>query len=844
MDWEECLAGIKEDIHKKSLGEIITSLRTDYFDLEETPEHIAEAIANFKEPEPPAPQPEEIVDIEEDEDEKPDPSYPLKNYELVPEEKEAIEATAVQAGFSVDDFRAIGTTPLDANEGEVIEAEVKDSHIVRLRIEGYSRLGTIQPVEALTRLKEGYFRRNDIGIGDPLATLEYIEKVHLSGNGMPFTDAGVMALKERRIPVDIPSAVPPPVKYKEKHIFGFEYHALEIIAKAAGVSVDDFELVDEISYHSKETDKLEVRIEGVHITGLKINRSLTEIPNDINYITHLRDLALNCNKIAKIGRMILPHLEVIDLGDNEVSDLNPLRSLFKLRVFYGFRNKISSLEGLPKSAEEVYVGGNRIRDLRRLFSGDSLHARIELDNLKFLDVVDNPIPGNDQSIAKLKERGVDVKHNKRQGEITNDTKIGDYTIEELISNEGIYHLYRAKDKSDNPCTIKIKSMKTGALSACEDKIMMDYFKGLLDIDHPNIIKFSNVGHGGSRVIGPYLVMEPIDASRYKRIEKKAYSKEEAASIVAQIASALSHIHKNRKRIGFIYPDNIFYDEETGTVKLADSADIELTYDQSGYDADKRPNLHADVSDSLTYSPDSMRQSLKMEITKAQSDVRALGLIFYDLLTGFKREAIHLPSNEEIKKIGLSKDLTRILQNMLTFDEEEIPEPEDLVGQLKETLEKEPAFSRFYALHDALTKSLSYSRQGIDQTEWPDNIAQVHKDLFSLQEYVKENRLVGYFCSELGELEQAYDKRRSADMDKIEEFAVEYEDRETAIKKGVSPEAIDDVLLNVHRLWDVLGFMYRLFKYESREEAEKNGMSGREIDSKIKIYDEIGGKYGL
>jgi serine/threonine protein kinase len=534
--------------------------------------------------------------------------------------------------------------------------------------------------------------------------------------------------------------------------------------------------------------------------------------------------------------MILPHLEVLDLGDNEVSDLMPLRSLFKLRDFYGYRNKFSSLEGLPKGVEKVYVGGNQIScsSLKQLLFVDSFDMRVKLANLKVLDIVGNPIPSDNISIETLRLKGIDVKHNKRQGELGKETRIGVYEIEELISDEGIYHVYGASDTVKRPCAIKIKSMKRKELKGYRDSDMLSYFEELLALDHPNIIKFIHAGHTGSSIFGPYLVMESIDNSKYKRIDdgQKTYSPVEAASIVTQVASALAHMHEKGLELCFIGRDNILYDEKTGMVKLTDSAedvlDNHLLKDHASGQGPYSMMSILPVALNAYYMFPWVAKSGEV-LGNTQRDVKALGLLFYDLVTGFKRKRTDMPSDADIKKSGLSKDLTGILQNVVSSDEEKIPDAKTLLGQLRGKLGKQEPYKSFYPVQKEFEELLAFSDQGICLGSWPENVISVKRKWLELQKYVKQYKLEGYFHARLEKIDAAYRARKSADV-KEAEFLKNH--REAAIKKGLSPAKIDDVTQKVPWLWDMSNFLNR---YSDREAALKDGVSKEEIDSRYKLY---------
>jgi Leucine-rich repeat (LRR) protein len=855
MDWEKRLAEIKEEFNRTPLGEIIDSMYPNFSDLPPVPPDVEEAIVK------------EII-AKQTRIFRPDPNFPLRNYYdgrlevnvLLAEESAAIEEIAKNAGFNRVDVLAFGTLPLEFDKSKVIEAEVtrfsSGPRITKLRIEGYD-LDDLTPFERLPHLREVYLQRNKIPGAESLATLEHIKKVRITG-GNPFAgnvDLGLLTLEQRGVDVKIIRPVGEEVaRYKGKTITRMEYHALEKVTEAAGVNIDDLELVDEISYHAEETDRLEVKIEGYHITGLKINGSLTSIPRDVNYLLYLRELALNCNKISG-GRLILPHLEVLDVGDNEISDLRDFKSLFKLRVFYGFRNKIGSLEGLPRSVQEVYAGGNQISSLRRLFVAATNEPRIELDNLKVLDIIDNPIPSSNPSIAKLKQRGVDVRYNKRQGQIVNGTKIGEYTIDELISDENpLYCVYCAVDSEGQKYAIKVKKEEDRSglrafgptLRGYLDFEMLENFKKLTGLEHPSIIKFVQ-SEMTDREFGPYLAMELIDNSRYERVDagEEPYSTDEAASIVTQLASALALMHASGIERSFIEANDVYYDKETGMVKLADSSGNQYGHMiHNEWCGGRGPYSMFDMwQQPFGFSKYDFfaNQGKKAELSESKRDVYALGLIFHDLLTGFKRETEHPImmavkgglSDQDIEELGLPEGLIRIIQNTLSGDEGRTPDAATLVSELKNELKNQQPYSGFYTLQEELEELLGFDDQVMEPEAWRVNVELIQHRWLAIKRYVKQHGLSGYFYEELEKLEFDYKKREKVDLAEINKFTDTYHDRETALNVGLSRQDIES-RLEIFWFWDMLKFL------DGGPEAAA-GLSKQEINSRLKLYERY--RYG-
>lgn len=143
----------------------------------------------------------------------------------------------------------------------------------------------------------------------------------------------------------------------------------------------------------------------------------------------------------------------------------------------------------------------------------------------------------------------------------------------------------------------------------------------LALNHPNIVEVYDVGEEeGSH----YIVMEYIKGITLKQLISKrgALDKQEAVDIMKQLVAALSHAHKNNVVHRDIKPQNVLIKDD-GTVKLSDFG-IALA-------ANAAQLTQADaVLGSVHYlAPEIARGEQASE----QSDVYALGIVFYELLSG-------------------------------------------------------------------------------------------------------------------------------------------------------------------------------------------------------------------
>ncbi|CAM3657262.1 Stk1 family PASTA domain-containing Ser/Thr kinase [Erysipelothrix urinaevulpis] len=141
------------------------------------------------------------------------------------------------------------------------------------------------------------------------------------------------------------------------------------------------------------------------------------------------------------------------------------------------------------------------------------------------------------------------------------------------------------------------------------------------LDHENIVDVYDVGEDDGE---HYIVMEVIHGTTLKSLihRRGALDKYEAVSIMEQIAFALQKAHKKNVIHRDIKPQNILVKDD-GTVKIADFG-IALAGDA----------LQLTKSDSVLGSVHYLApECSRGEGASEQSDIYALGIVFYELLTG-------------------------------------------------------------------------------------------------------------------------------------------------------------------------------------------------------------------
>ena len=197
-----------------------------------------------------------------------------------------------------------------------------------------------------------------------------------------------------------------------------------------------------------------------------------------------------------------------------------------------------------------------------------------------------------------------------------------YRIENLVARSGMASIFRATDvRTGRPVALKIPHPEMEA-----DVVLYDRFQREQDIgqklDHPNVMKVMPNDHA-SQV---YMVMEWVDGRLLRQIlmEKRKLPIERAVDLTKKICDALDYIHRHGVVHRDLKPENIMVDDEDH-VKLID-------FGIAGHEGSRRLTF-AKLSQ-LMGTPDYISpEQVKGKRGDGRSDIYALGIMFYEMLTG-------------------------------------------------------------------------------------------------------------------------------------------------------------------------------------------------------------------
>ena len=199
---------------------------------------------------------------------------------------------------------------------------------------------------------------------------------------------------------------------------------------------------------------------------------------------------------------------------------------------------------------------------------------------------------------------------------------GRYRIIKQIGRGGMADVYLAKDLILDGEEVAVKVLRTNYQT---DPIAVARFqreaRAMADLDHPHIVRITDIGEEEGQ---QYLAMEYVAGLDLKRYIKEHYplSNEEAVRIMGQILLAMRLAHTRGIVHRDLKPQNILLTPD-GTAKVTDFgiavafAETSLTQTNS-------------MLGSVHYlSPEQARGSK----ATVQSDIYAMGIIFYEMLTG-------------------------------------------------------------------------------------------------------------------------------------------------------------------------------------------------------------------
>jgi len=201
-------------------------------------------------------------------------------------------------------------------------------------------------------------------------------------------------------------------------------------------------------------------------------------------------------------------------------------------------------------------------------------------------------------------------------------KLDHYRVEGLAAEGGMASIYRARDLQSGMCV----AIKVPHFEAESDPVFFSRFKREEEIgrrlDHPGVMKVLADGERSRH----YMVMEWLDGRLLRKVlsQEKKLPPDRAITIALRICEALEYIHNHGVVHRDLKPENIMVDSED-RIKLID-------FGIAG-NAGARRLTFGKFTHSMG-TPDYVSpEQVKSKRGDARSDLYALGVILYEMLTG-------------------------------------------------------------------------------------------------------------------------------------------------------------------------------------------------------------------
>ncbi|MEM7164274.1 MAG: serine/threonine-protein kinase [Planctomycetota bacterium] len=296
--------------------------------------------------------------------------------------------------------------------------------------------------------------------------------------------------------------------------------------------------------------------------------------------------------------------------------------------------------------------------------------------------------------------------------------VGRYRIERLLAKGGMGAIYLAHQE-EPARRVVLKVLRQGATSAARLERLRDEAQVLGRLQHPGI---AQIFEAGSEDFGagvqPYFAMEYVDGATLTEFGVKAgLSRSEKLQLLAAVCDAVQHAHQHGVVHQDLKPANVLVDA-SGLPRVIDFG-IARTADH-GPEAAETPSA---LVGTLPYmSPEQLRGAGDVD---TRSDVYALGLLCYELITGsvlqsapdgvplaVARDAMLQQSLQPFSERNsrVQGDLAWVLQRALAADpEERYPSASMFAEDLRRICAKLPVAARPATLYYLLRKGAQRNR---------------------------------------------------------------------------------------------------------------------------------------
>ncbi|MCL4790252.1 MAG: serine/threonine protein kinase, partial [Verrucomicrobia bacterium] len=194
----------------------------------------------------------------------------------------------------------------------------------------------------------------------------------------------------------------------------------------------------------------------------------------------------------------------------------------------------------------------------------------------------------------------------------------------LLGRGGMGWVFKARQKNlDRFVALKVLPPEVGKDPAFAERFQREA-RALARLNHPNIVAIYDFGQAGSYY---FFIMEFVDGANLRELERsRRLNPEEAFAVVPRICEALQFAHEEGIVHRDIKPENILLDAK-GRVKIADFGIAKLV--------GRKEDITLTGTRSLLGTPHYMAPEQVEAPNKVdhRADIYALGVVFYEMLTG-------------------------------------------------------------------------------------------------------------------------------------------------------------------------------------------------------------------
>jgi len=206
---------------------------------------------------------------------------------------------------------------------------------------------------------------------------------------------------------------------------------------------------------------------------------------------------------------------------------------------------------------------------------------------------------------------------------------GRYRIDKIIGSGGMGSVFAgAHTWTERQVAVKILHPDLAAVDEASVKRFFREAKASARLKHPNVVDILDMGETRDGV--PFIVLELLDGeSLAARLENGALDPDEALRVLLPVMDALERAHELGMVHRDIKPDNIFIAVDGSGRTVPKLLDFGITKLVDGQDS------FATATGVLVGTPFYMspEQAVAPKTVDARTDVWAIGVVFYEALTG-------------------------------------------------------------------------------------------------------------------------------------------------------------------------------------------------------------------